>query len=83
MKNFQKIRGEVYNLVKEAAYSPKNKFTSTAWDYHIIPVVRHSLVLGKKLKADLEVLELAALLHDYACFVNFSITRSITFTARD
>lgn len=72
MKNFKKIKGEVYKLVKKAAYSPKNKFTSTAWDFHILSVVEHSLSLGRKLKADLEVLELSALLHDYACFTDAS-----------
>lgn len=70
MKNFQKIRSNVYKIVKGAAFSPKNKFTSTVWEYHILPVIEHSLVLGKKMKADLEVLELSALLHDYACFKN-------------
>jgi len=35
-----------------------------------LPVVKHSLKLGKQLKADLEVLELAALFHDYANLVD-------------
>ncbi len=69
--NYRKIRDEVYALVYDAAYSDNNKFTSTVWTYHILPVVDHSLALGKKLKADLEVLELASLLHDYAALVNF------------
>lgn len=68
--NYRKIRDEVYRIVEEAAYSDKNKFKSTVWEYHILPVVEHSLVLGKKLKADLEVLELASLLHDYASLIN-------------
>lgn len=69
--NFQKIRDEIYNEVKKACFSPKNKFTDTTWEFHILPVVKHSLELGKKLKADLEVLELAALLHDYAGIIDY------------
>ena len=69
--NYKKIRNKVYEAVKEACYAPSNKFTYTAWHYHILPVVRHSLELGKKLNADLEVLELAALLHDYSGILDY------------
>lgn len=64
--NYQKIVKEVRKIVKEANDSPKNKFTRDVWPFHIKPVIKYSLILGKKLKADLEILELAALLHDYA-----------------
>ncbi|MFH1822405.1 MAG: HD domain-containing protein [Patescibacteria group bacterium] len=67
--NYNKIRKEVRKLVKEASYSKNNKFKDTVWLFHILPVVKHSLALGRKLNADLEVLELAALLHDYAALV--------------
>jgi HD superfamily phosphodiesterase len=64
--NYKNIRNIVYNIVKNACYSQDNHFTHTAWDFHILPVSKISIKLGKKLKADLEVLELAGLLHDYA-----------------
>lgn len=64
--NYQKILEKVKKTVKEVNDSPNNKFKSSVWLYHIEPVVKYSLILGRKLKADLEVLELAALLHDYA-----------------
>jgi len=64
--NYRKKIEKIRATAKKACYSPKNKFTETAWEYHILPVVRHSLALGKKLKADLAVLEIAALLHDHA-----------------
>lgn len=34
------------------------------WKYHILPVVKYSKMLAKKYKANLEIVELAALLHD-------------------
>lgn len=71
--NYNKIRNKVIKIVKNASYSKNNKFTSTVWNYHILPVVEHSLALGKKFNADLEVLELSALLHDYAGVLNFKL----------
>jgi len=71
--NYNEIKNKVENIVKEACYSEKNKFTHTAWPFHIVPVVEHSMNLGKKLGADLEVLELAAYLHDYSGILDFSL----------
>jgi uncharacterized protein len=68
--NYRKIRAEVIKEVKSVCQSRKNDFGSRTWEYHILPVVEHSLKLGRNLKADLEVLELAALLHDYANLVD-------------
>jgi len=60
-------------MVKKACESPRNKFTLDVWDYQVLPVVRHSLALGKIFKADLEVLELAAYLHDYSGLVDHKL----------
>ncbi|MCX6796092.1 MAG: HD domain-containing protein [Candidatus Falkowbacteria bacterium] len=68
--DYNYIRREVIKIVKNACAKRKNYFGSRTWEYHILPVVSHSLKLGKILKADLEVLELAALLHDYANLVD-------------
>lgn len=68
--DYNKIKNKVRKLVKDACHARDNKFKSSVWQFHILPVVEHSLVLGKKFKADLEILELAALLHDYAGLIN-------------
>ena len=68
--NFKEILKTVRTKVKKACYSPSNKFTYTVWPYHILPVVEHSLSLGKKMDVDLEALELAAYLHDYAALTD-------------
>jgi len=68
--DYEKIREEVRKIVKDASYSENNSFGDTVWVYHILPVVKHSLMLGEMKNADLEVLELAALFHDYACLVD-------------
>ncbi len=68
--NYRRIKNSVIRLVHQACASKKNKFQSRTWECHIMPVVNHSLKLGKLLKADLEVLELAAYLHDIASISN-------------
>jgi uncharacterized protein len=70
MYNYKEIRDKVYNIAKEACYAPTNVWKETAWTHHVLPVVEHSISLGKKMKADLEVLEIAALLHDHAGIVD-------------
>lgn len=48
----------------------KERYEEGDFKYHINPVVRNAMILAKKLKADEEVVEMAAYLHD--------ITRSIS-----
>jgi len=47
-----------------------NYFGYGAWTYHIVSVVKYAKFLAQKLKADEEIVEIAALLHDYACGVD-------------
>jgi uncharacterized protein len=68
--DYQKIRQMVIKIVKDACFSPKNIYTETVWGHHILPVVNHSLILGRQLRADMEVVELAAYLHDIAAISN-------------
>jgi len=55
---------EVSQLIKNACLSDKNPFGESVLD-HIKGVVKYSLVLAEKLKADKEVVEIASWLHDY------------------
>jgi len=42
----------------------KSKFEENDWKYHILPVVKYTKKLARVYKIDMEVAELAALLHD-------------------
>jgi hypothetical protein len=68
--NYAKIIQEVKRLVKAANDSPRNKYSASVWKYHLELVAKYSLALAKKLKADVEVAELSAYLHDYASLLN-------------
>ncbi|MFA5381717.1 MAG: HD domain-containing protein [Candidatus Micrarchaeia archaeon] len=51
------MKKKIIDIVKE-------EHTKEDFNYHILLVVKNALFLGKKLNADLEVLEIAAYLHD-------------------
>jgi uncharacterized protein len=54
---------QVREIVKKACLECK-RYSRNTWEYHILRVAKYSRLLAKKLKADQELAELAALLHD-------------------
>lgn len=52
--------------VERACAAPTNAFGYGIWTHHITQVVRFGRELSERLGADAEIVELAALLHDYA-----------------
>jgi uncharacterized protein len=65
-----KLIQEISNLVENTCKKDTNFFGITAWTEHILEVVKYAKILAKQLKADEEVVELAALLHDFASVSN-------------
>jgi putative nucleotidyltransferase with HDIG domain len=63
-------RAELINtistIVEEQCKSEANMFGYEIWTYHMVSVVKQAKILAKKLGADEEIVEIAALLHDYA-----------------
>ncbi|HUW24000.1 MAG TPA: HD domain-containing protein [Patescibacteria group bacterium] len=68
--SYPQIIKELTRLVESACREPANSSGYGAWSYHIVPVVKYAKLLAKKLKADMEVVEIAGLLHDYASILN-------------
>ncbi len=60
----------IRRVVEEACKKETNYFGYGAWSHHIVSVVKYAKILAKKLGADEEVCEIAALLHDYASVLN-------------
>jgi uncharacterized protein len=52
--------------VERACAAPENSFGYGIWTHHIVTVVDCGRALSERLGADAEIVELAALLHDYA-----------------
>jgi hypothetical protein len=68
MNSIKMIR-ELYNLVEETCKKETNIFGYEIWKYHIINVIEYSIALAKKLGANKEIVEISALLHDYASVI--------------
>jgi HD superfamily phosphodiesterase len=62
----EQIINSIEKLVKEACLSKTNAFGPGIWTHHIVFVVKYSKMLAQMLGADQEIVEIAALLHDYA-----------------
>jgi uncharacterized protein len=57
---------KIETIVETACARESNIFGYGIWTHHIVPVVQHGRCLAKLSEADAEIVELAALLHDYA-----------------
>jgi uncharacterized protein len=57
---------EISKLVEDACARDTNKFGYGIWSHHIVYVVKYAKQLAAILGAEDEVVEIAALLHDYA-----------------
>lgn len=52
------------NQIEKIILIVKEKHSEKDFKFHIIPVVKNSVMLAKKLKADVDVVEVSAYLHD-------------------
>jgi uncharacterized protein len=66
---------EIERIVEAACKSDSNKYGYGIWSHHIVCVVKCAKQLAEKLNADFEIVEIAALLHDYAGIKDSSMTK--------
>ena len=60
------IKNRIERIVEQACAADTNIFGYDIWTHHILPVVQNAKQLAPRFDADPEIMELAALLHDYA-----------------
>lgn len=63
----------IRKLVEQACRSNTNVFGYGIWTHHIVYVVHYGKQLASELNADAEIVELAALLHDYAGIKDYQL----------
>lgn len=63
----------IYKMVEEACKKETNTFGYGIWDHHILFVVKHGKLLAETMGADPEIVEIAALFHDYASIKDKSL----------
>ncbi|MGH4125069.1 MAG: HD domain-containing protein [Clostridium sp.] len=64
--NKTELINTISKIVEQQCKSKDNIFGYEGWLYHIVSVVKYAKVLAKQLGANEELVEIAALLHDYA-----------------
>lgn len=57
---------EIEKIVESACKKETNFFGYSIWQFHILSVVKYAKKMANKISADEEMVEIAALLHDYA-----------------
>ena len=60
------IKNRLEQIVEQACAADTNIFGYDIWTHHILKVVENTKQLAPRFDADPEIVELAALLHDYA-----------------
>ncbi len=66
---------QIRAIVEEACKKETNIFGYGIWTHHIVYVVQYGKLLAEQLGADAEIVELAALLHDYASIKDEALYR--------
>ncbi|WP_308011344.1 HD domain-containing protein [Clostridium tagluense] len=64
--NTRELISTISKIVEEQCKSKDNIFGYEGWACHIVSVVKYAKILAKRLGANEELVEIAALLHDYA-----------------
>ncbi len=65
---------ELYDLVEKQSHTfdkHENCEHGQTWKYHLLPVVKNAVMLAERYGADREIVEMAALFHDYAGMVDY------------
>ena len=60
------LKNEIERIVEQACAADTNIFGYDIWTHHILKVVQNAKQLAPRFDADPEIVEFAALLHDYA-----------------
>ena len=64
-----------YNLIKEQSEiydKTQNCQIGQTWNFHLLPVIKNACMLAEKYGADKDVVEVAAIFHDYANLLDFA-----------
>ena len=64
--NSKDLIQSISNIVEEQSKKDTNVFGYEGWTYHVTIVVKYAKLLAERLGADKEIVEISALLHDYA-----------------
>ena len=64
-----------YRIIKEQSEifdKTQNCQIGQTWNYHLLPVIKNACMLAEKYGADKDIVEVAAIFHDYADLLDFA-----------
>ena len=64
-----------YNLIKEQSEiydKTQNCQIGQTWNFHLLPVIKNACMLAEKYDADKDIVEVAAIFHDYADLLDYA-----------
>lgn len=64
--SYKEMLPDLRKLVEQQCRDKANIFGYEIWTYHMVIVIQYAKLLAEKLGADTEIVEIAAILHDYA-----------------
>lgn len=64
---------QIAGIVEDACRNDANFFGYGIWKHHIVHVVKYAKIMAGKVGADEEIVEIAALLHDYASIIDYEL----------
>ena len=67
------LKEELALIVENAAKRDSNIFGYEIWQHHVVHVIKYSKILAKEIGADEDIVEIAAILHDYASIKDASL----------
>ncbi|HEY9123861.1 MAG TPA: HD domain-containing protein [Bacteroidales bacterium] len=70
--NYQQILAQVRDYVQSRCLAATNQLHPAFYEFHLLVVEKYALQLAEMLKADREVVQIAALLHDISAVLDFS-----------
>ena len=73
-----KIIEEVRKFVEEESKKPNAKYGYEPYEFHLVPMRNYAVRLAEKLGADIEIVEIAAWLHDIGSIVSGRENHHIT-----
>ena len=62
-----------YDLIKQQSEEfdkSQNCHVGQTWEYHLLPVIKNAKMLAEKYGADIDVVEVSAIFHDYADLID-------------
>lgn len=66
----ENIVEKIRKFVEEECKKPTSKYGYEPFEFHFVPVVNYAMQLAERLNADLEIIEIAAWLHDIGSIIS-------------